>query len=286
MCRRLFISMGISATGDTRRLPYQVCSYDRAGLGWSKESPLPRSAENIVKELHALLHTAGIPEPYILVGHSIGGINMRLYANTYPDEVYGVVLVDSSHELQEEKIKEANFIWPDETPSFWERAFHWLATTQIGKITGLFRIESRMSHKEFTEAIPESIREAFISRLILPSASRAMAQERAHFEENFKLLKNSKNLLEDKPLIVISRGKATSPTDQKDLCPIFIEFNSKIWQPLQKDLVAKSKKSKQLIAEKSCHMIPFDQPEIIVDAVKALVEEYKGKHETFKAPQR
>ncbi len=80
-----------------------VCSYDRAGQGWSDESPLARTSQNIVDELHRLLHKAEVPGPYILVGHSSGGINMRLYASRYPNEVAGVVLVDSAHEDQLKK---------------------------------------------------------------------------------------------------------------------------------------------------------------------------------------
>ncbi len=82
----------------------KVVSYDRAGIGWSDTSPLPRTGENIVKELRSLLHNAKIPGPYILVGHSFAGVNARLYANKYPDEVAGIVLVDSSHEDQLEDL--------------------------------------------------------------------------------------------------------------------------------------------------------------------------------------
>jgi pimeloyl-ACP methyl ester carboxylesterase len=62
----------------------QVVSYDRAGTGWSEPSPFPRTSQQIVRELHTLLQNAHIPKPYILVGHSFGGINVRLYAATYP----------------------------------------------------------------------------------------------------------------------------------------------------------------------------------------------------------
>ncbi len=76
----------------------RVCSYDRAGYGWSDSGPKPRTSGRIVAELHALLVKAGIPGPYILVGQSFGGLNVRLYAYTYPHEVVGMVLVDASHE--------------------------------------------------------------------------------------------------------------------------------------------------------------------------------------------
>src|SRR5713226_519244 len=69
----------------------RVCSYDRAGYGWSDTGPGPRTSQQIVKELHLLLMHAQISGPYILVGHSLGGLNMRLYAYRYPGEVAGMV---------------------------------------------------------------------------------------------------------------------------------------------------------------------------------------------------
>jgi pimeloyl-ACP methyl ester carboxylesterase len=74
----------------------RVCAYDRAGMGWSEMGPEPRDAKQITGELHTLLTKAGIDEPYVLVGHSFGGLNMQTYAARYPDEVAGVALVDSS----------------------------------------------------------------------------------------------------------------------------------------------------------------------------------------------
>jgi pimeloyl-ACP methyl ester carboxylesterase len=74
----------------------RVCAYDRAGMGWSEMGPDPRDAKQITGELHTLLSKAGIEGPYVLVGHSFGGMYMQTYAARYPDEVAGVVLVDSS----------------------------------------------------------------------------------------------------------------------------------------------------------------------------------------------
>ena len=85
----------------------EVCLYDRAGLGWSETSPKSRTAKIIVEELHTLLTNANIPAPYILVGHSIGGVYMRLFAQTYPNEVAGMILVDSSHEERLQRAPEA-----------------------------------------------------------------------------------------------------------------------------------------------------------------------------------
>ena len=75
----------------------RVCSYDRAGFGWSELGPNPRSAVEIVSELHSLLQAAHVSGPYVLAGHSIGGLFVRLYATTYSADVAGLVLVDATH---------------------------------------------------------------------------------------------------------------------------------------------------------------------------------------------
>lgn len=73
---------------------FRVVSYDRAGLGWSELGPMPRTASRIVDELHTLLDRADIAPPYVLVGHSFGGLTMPLFAARFPEEVAGMVLVD------------------------------------------------------------------------------------------------------------------------------------------------------------------------------------------------
>lgn len=80
-----------------------VCTYDRAGLGQSEPGNKPRTSEEIATQLHTLLHEANLPGPYILVGHSLGGIHTRIFNSKYPEEVAGIIFVDSSHDEQEER---------------------------------------------------------------------------------------------------------------------------------------------------------------------------------------
>jgi pimeloyl-ACP methyl ester carboxylesterase len=80
----------------------RTVSYDRAGLGQSDQSGRPKTGEEQAQQLHTLLHNAGIQPPYLLVSHSIAGLNARIFAAMYPDEVSGIVFVDSSHEDQEQ----------------------------------------------------------------------------------------------------------------------------------------------------------------------------------------
>jgi pimeloyl-ACP methyl ester carboxylesterase len=75
----------------------RVCAYDRAGYGWSEPGPEPRDAQQIASELHALLDAAGVEPPYVLVGHSLGGIYARVFNAQYPGEVIGMALIDATH---------------------------------------------------------------------------------------------------------------------------------------------------------------------------------------------
>jgi len=75
----------------------RVCAYDRAGVGWSDPGPEPRDGLQIARDLHTLLGKANVPGPYVLVGHSTGGLYVRVYAAQYPQDVVGMVLVDVEH---------------------------------------------------------------------------------------------------------------------------------------------------------------------------------------------
>jgi pimeloyl-ACP methyl ester carboxylesterase len=85
----------------------RACTYDRAGMGYSDPATLPRTPENIVRDLHILLELAGVAGPLIMVGHSLGGFNMKLYAVSYSRHVVGLVLVDPTEESREQRASTA-----------------------------------------------------------------------------------------------------------------------------------------------------------------------------------
>lgn len=81
----------------------RMVMYDRAGVGESDPAPLPRTSLDMVRDLHALLRRMNVTPPFVFVGHSLGGMNVRLYAHMYPEEVGGIVLVDSTHPEQRKR---------------------------------------------------------------------------------------------------------------------------------------------------------------------------------------
>jgi pimeloyl-ACP methyl ester carboxylesterase len=95
-----------------------VVVYDRAGLGWSDPGPWPTAAR-VVDDLHALLDATRIPPPYVLVGHSAGGLHVRLYAARHLEQVAGLVLVDSSHPDQPQRLRQRCGGWRLSRPAYW-----------------------------------------------------------------------------------------------------------------------------------------------------------------------
>jgi pimeloyl-ACP methyl ester carboxylesterase len=109
----------------------RVCVYDRAGRGWSETADTPQDGARIATDLHTLLHRAGIPGPYVLAGHSFGGLYARIFAAHYPDEVAGLVLVDSTASREPAK---------PVTPASGDQNSH----NAIGRISTLASIPARV----------------------------------------------------------------------------------------------------------------------------------------------
>jgi pimeloyl-ACP methyl ester carboxylesterase len=256
-----------------------VYSYDRAGLGWSEKSPSARTSSTMVRELHTLLETVGAPKPYILVGHSFGGIIMQLYANTYPEDVFGLVLVDSSHESILELSNKFNSTYYSLLP-WTQRTWHSLLQTcgleTVSNFTGVRAIYLYSLLKNGFSTLPTSIKDPFLARLLSPQGIHARGQEMRHITESHLLLADSTNLFSDKPLTVISRGMAIDKKgDAQKMWPYLTKAHQEVWMQLQKDLVTKSTRGKHVIAEKSGHTIMWSEPELIVEAVKELVDDYR-----------
>jgi pimeloyl-ACP methyl ester carboxylesterase len=213
----------------------RTCIYDRPGYGWSDYGPRPRNSRRIAYELGQLLHQAHIPPPYILVGHSFGGFNLRLFANFYPDLVAGMILIDASHELQYDRL---NIKLP--APYKGRRN---IVVTPIAK----------------QSPTPDGKH-----RVLRDHAHRAAGQEIAGLYQSSRQVQLNGSI-PTVPLIVISRGMPEWEGNEK------LRQREKIWIELQQDLTRLSPYSQHIFANQSGHDIPHDQPQIIVDAIADII---------------
>lgn len=245
----------------------RVCSFDRAGTGWSEYSSRPRTSEVIVDELHEALKQANIPSPYILVGHSFGGANMQLYAKKYPEEVAGIILVDSAHEDQLQKLPQTI-----QQQALIQQKKLLTALSYLGLMRLLYCFPQT---KKPIEVLPEQIRPLCLAQKKQTKNFTTMLEETELLGESLAQVKKAPLSFRDKPLIVISAGK--SPIAQEvGLSPEELDSMTMVWKELQENLLSKSSNSQHIIAEKSGHMIPHEQPEIIVDAIQSMVKKIRS----------
>ena len=236
----------------------RVCSYDRSGIGWSESGPNPRTSQRIVRELHALLADAGEEGPYVLVGHSFGGANVQLYASEYPGEVAGMVLVDSALDTRVLDKDLRNAI-AETTPS----PLTIKATAPLG-IPRLLAGGGASGEGGPPEELAEERNAIYNSTRHL----YAVADEAASVQKSVATATDAAPSLGDKPLIVLSAGAREFPGSTKGQAKRaqdqFDEFEA--------GLVGLSENSELVVAKNSTHYIQFDRPELVVDAIRRVVE--------------
>ena len=233
----------------------RVCSYDRGGAGWSDPGAQPRTSQRFAEELHALLNSAGTQGPYVLVGHSLGGNNVQLYASRYPDEVAGMVLVDPQfynypsyldpgvqNALAEALPSPGSTLWPKV-----------LATIGVTRVPYTFggQTDERTAIGTHAKTTYEAL------------------DETSSLPESAKERRAATVSLGDKPLMVLSAG-ARDPLpgasqEQSD------RFNE-AWTKSGADLTRLSRNSEHIVVEDSAHNIQDDDPELAIDAIRQVME--------------
>jgi pimeloyl-ACP methyl ester carboxylesterase len=236
----------------------RVCSYDRAGHGWSDPSPHPRTASWRVDELHTLLVNANVQGPYVLVGHSLGGILVRVYAHTYPEEVVGMVLVDSMHEEQYERLPEVK-----PSPSDWAKQFRMLGRLSS---TGFMALAPQaIPNQEFPDDVFAQYKVIWATTGFFNAAATEMS---AMLESTAEVRALQITSFGDLPLSAISQGVYTPNPSLSDA------ENQQYWdewQAMQSELSALSSNSIHTVAEQSGHHIQFDQPDLVINAIFEMV---------------
>ena len=222
-----------------------VCAYDRAGLGRSDRAPVPRTYADMTSDLDTLLERAQIEGPYVLVGWSVGGDLVRLFTSQHPEDVVGMVLVDSAHPGMAGRLLAS---LPPETANETEAiAFlrEWFTCMEDASgclVEGIDRLDNR-TNREQMQAVGS---------------------------------------LGDLPLVVITQNPDARGLGYRDYAamePFPEETDAKIrriWQDLQSELVGLSSNSTQVFAQGG-HGIPIEEPQLVVDAILKLVTEIRSR---------
>ena len=233
----------------------EVCSYDRAGLGYSDHSPLPRRSQVFAEELRKLLANASVPPPYILVGHSLGGATIRVYASRNISSIAGLVLVDAVHPDQLNRLPAA--IWKGQQEQGREaEKLEWEA------LFGIPRLKRTCGSNPQDIALNctfESFR-TWAAEISLLHESLADARSTGPFDGT--------------PLTVLSHD----PDKLIEEFPpeLRTTFNA-VWEQMQEELVHLSTQGKQMIAKNSSHYIQMDRPELVIDEVHKIVNRERSR---------
>ncbi|WP_334076725.1 alpha/beta hydrolase [Paenibacillus sanfengchensis] len=236
-----------------------VVTYDRAGYAWSEPANTERTGENIVRELHTALEKEGIHGPYLMVGHSLGGMYARLFTETYRDEVVGLVLIDARPEDDArdtaEILKQGGFTGNPQA-----------STLKLIKHSGLLRL---FRDTLLEGQVPKEDRDRFLNVIAKDSYFEAKDEEGNLAWTTEEALRGQR--LGNLPVRVIARGLPQNYAQ----AGISEESGRKleaIWQEGQRKMLDISTDSQLIVAERSGHMVIHDQPELVVETVRSLLK--------------
>jgi pimeloyl-ACP methyl ester carboxylesterase len=218
----------------------RVCSYDRAGMGYSDPGPSPRTARRIASELAELLARSGIGGPVVLVGASIAGFDVRLFASDHPDRAAGLVLVDASHEDQAHEVPRMARLVP------------LLSTIGVLRLLGI-------SFGQRVESLAPSVRQFARATSFRAAGYQAAADEIIHIRESASEVRSSRRKLTI-PVLVVTGGQGADEN----------------WRQLQRDQASLSERGCLVIAQQSGHVVSVDQPDVVVNAIRTVVETARG----------
>jgi pimeloyl-ACP methyl ester carboxylesterase len=226
----------------------EVCLYDRAGLGWSDSPHRRRTAAVMAEELHALLRGVGIMPPYVLVGHSMGGLVARVFIQRYPDEVAGLALIDSSHPGQQSRLPKTE-LRNYRGGKLLESALAWT------RPLGLRRLARDLGLRESAHVGRSRHRRAAYGELL---AFDAICREVA-------------GGLGDLPLAVVTSSEQDPNQPAASRARRARRRFYPSWAALQGELATLSANSTHVVSERAGHYVHRDDPELVIRVIAALV---------------
>jgi pimeloyl-ACP methyl ester carboxylesterase len=244
----------------------RVCAYDRAGLGWSEPGPKPRHALQMAEELRRLLERSDLHPPYVMVGAAFGAHIVRLFHHFFPEEVVGMVLVEARHPEQDTRMPEA---WSRREKRagrryrFLSRLARWRILPYMGGVLG-----ERIAPKDAGE-LPAH----FGAKYLAPSYFATNLAELEALPESDRQVRATDSPW-DIPLIVIRHGV---PGLFSKLPADLAEQAEQTWRELQEDLTRLSGNSELWVAEGASQDIPLEEPSLVVEAIREVVEKARQR---------
>jgi pimeloyl-ACP methyl ester carboxylesterase len=243
----------------------RVCTYDRAGHGWSEPRSRPRDAEAIVAELHALLDAVGVRRPLVLAGHSAGGLYVREYARQFPGEVAGLALIDASSPRQ-----------IDELPG-WRAAYEkekaarsrQLLKERLAVWSGWERLRGRCRDEPSPEL--RDLAGQYNALMCRPGYVGGDESEYLDFETTSRQA-GRLTTFGDVPLLVISRDTA-SPREGRDRAEFAVDS---VWNREQEAFKSLSPRSWRVIARDAGHGVHHDRLDLVVSQMVILIDGVRG----------
>ncbi len=246
-------------------------TYDRAGYGWSDVGTFPRTVAQLVTELRALLNGLALKPPYLLVGHSYGGLAMVYFAKNYPQEVAGVILLDAVP-LENARFKQ------ELSP----RAFKYgVDKTRMLKS---YRIISKLGLlRRFNLAaklpVPEHVKVPLLENYCMDKAIVTSMNEMVSLEQSVTQVRDVPGTL-SVPLYVVSHSRKVhmdfyKQFGEETLPEVEARHIEDLWEETYRQYLTLSSQSHWLVAEKSGHSIPLDEPEFVANLIQKLLHEIK-----------
>jgi len=242
----------------------KVCAYDRAGLGWSEPSEKPRNSNQIASELEGLLTRTAVHGPYVLVGHSFGGYNQRVYASQHRDKIVGMILVDAAHPDQNNGVPASVRI------DYYIRR----KVDMLMLLLGVRRILGWCADEyEFPHAPPawRRIAPTMIAQGCRFSRWWTKRAEMMAFRESGAQAGTAGSLGRI-PLIVLSHDPRTG----RGFPPVAPNQAELQWDRMQEELKGLSSNGKHVVAKNSMHYVQAYRPELVIKAIKEVYDSAKS----------
>lgn len=256
----------------------RTCAYERAGLGFSDAATRASDSKNIVDDLHRLLVAASIKPPYVLVGHSYGGMTVRLYADTYPSDVLGMVLVDPSVEDQlagyralDPKKRSAEQYYVDTVEPNLRDGRECVAAAPAGFAKGSEMFKKCISDPfaQYSEAVNASNQKQEMGQVMQKAG---LSEGEQVFGASADQVRASRHFYGKLPLIVLTSGPRPPPKDP--LTPeaqALSAARTQLWVTLHDDVAKLSTQGVNEIVAGAKHYIQLDKPQAVIDAITRVV---------------